>query len=182
MPTTETGNAAAASSFEVREGLVQALKLDLVGTGIEHTPDIRQFANATTYRQRNEYLPRDILNDMHHGVTIIVEPINEVDIPGFFLNTTERARAAIFEVGADNIGLQFTGFDNLQTFRAVAVGRDESLTIEAFAGSPRWSGNEAAVTCEIRSGGNLCARADILLADSTPGGEKSTAHLPTFSR
>ena len=42
-----------------------------------------------------------------HGVTIIIEPINEVDIPGFFLNTTERARAAIFEVGADNIGLQF---------------------------------------------------------------------------
>mgnify|MGYP001556585989 CR=1 FL=1 len=41
------------------------------------------------------------------GVTIILEPINEIDIPGFFLNTTAMARAAIFEVGADNIGLQF---------------------------------------------------------------------------
>ena len=42
-----------------------------------------------------------------HGVTIILEPINEIDIPGFFLNTTSMARAAIHEVGADNIGLQF---------------------------------------------------------------------------
>ncbi|MGI9475643.1 MAG: 2-oxo-tetronate isomerase [Hyphomicrobiaceae bacterium] len=41
------------------------------------------------------------------GVTVILEPINEIDIPGFFLNTTAMARAAIFEVGADNIGLQF---------------------------------------------------------------------------
>ena len=41
------------------------------------------------------------------GVTIIIEPINERDIPGFFLNTTAVARAAIFEVGEPNIGLQF---------------------------------------------------------------------------
>lgn len=41
------------------------------------------------------------------GITLILEPINEIDIPGFFLNTTSMARAAIFEVGADNIGLQF---------------------------------------------------------------------------
>ena len=34
------------------------------------------------------------------GVTIILEPINEIDIPGFFLNTTSVARAAIHEVGA----------------------------------------------------------------------------------
>lgn len=42
-----------------------------------------------------------------HGVTIIIEPINEVDIPGFFLNETAVARAAIYEVGERNIGLQF---------------------------------------------------------------------------
>ena len=41
------------------------------------------------------------------GVTIIIEPINQVDIPGFFLNTTATARAAIYEVGEPNIGLQF---------------------------------------------------------------------------
>ena len=42
-----------------------------------------------------------------HGVAIIIEPINERDIPGFFLNTTAVARAAIHEVGEPNIGLQF---------------------------------------------------------------------------
>lgn len=41
------------------------------------------------------------------GVTIIIEPINEIDIPGFFLNETSVARGAIFEVGEPNIGLQF---------------------------------------------------------------------------
>jgi hydroxypyruvate isomerase len=41
------------------------------------------------------------------GITLILEPINEVDIPGFFLNTTSMARAAIHEVGGPNIGLQF---------------------------------------------------------------------------
>ena len=42
-----------------------------------------------------------------HGVAILIEPINERDIPGFFLNTTAVARAAIHEVGEPNIGLQF---------------------------------------------------------------------------
>ncbi|MGI9409890.1 MAG: 2-oxo-tetronate isomerase [Hyphomicrobiaceae bacterium] len=42
-----------------------------------------------------------------HGVAILIEPINERDIPGFFLNTTAIARAAIHEVGEPNIGLQF---------------------------------------------------------------------------
>ena len=41
------------------------------------------------------------------SVSIIIEPINERDIPGFFLNTTAAARAAIHEVGEPNIGLQF---------------------------------------------------------------------------
>lgn len=42
-----------------------------------------------------------------HGVTIIIEPINTRDIPGFFLNTTSDARAVIYEVASSNIGLQF---------------------------------------------------------------------------
>jgi len=41
------------------------------------------------------------------GKTIIIEPINEIDIPGFFLNTTAEARAVIHEVGSKHLGLQF---------------------------------------------------------------------------
>lgn len=45
-----------------------------------------------------------------HGVTIVIEPINQRDIPGFFLTTTAEARALVHEVrghGAANIAIQF---------------------------------------------------------------------------
>lgn len=41
------------------------------------------------------------------GKTLIVEPINTRDIPGYFLNRQGQARAIIEAVGADNVGLQF---------------------------------------------------------------------------
>ena len=66
-----------------------------------------------------------------HGVTIIIEPINEVDIPGFFLNATETARAAIHEVGAANIGLQFDLYH-----RQIQQG-DVARSIDEFGGLAR---------------------------------------------
>ena len=42
-----------------------------------------------------------------HGKTLIIEPINTRDIPGYFLNYQEQARSIIDEVGADNVRLQF---------------------------------------------------------------------------
>lgn len=41
------------------------------------------------------------------GVTVIIEPINQRDMPGYFLSYQEDARRAIEAVGADNLGLQF---------------------------------------------------------------------------
>lgn len=41
------------------------------------------------------------------GVDILIEPINTLDMPGYFLTTTEAARDVIMEVGAANLGLQF---------------------------------------------------------------------------
>jgi len=61
------------------------------------------------------------------GVMVIIEPINERDIPGFFLNTTAVARAAIFEVGEPNIGLQFDLYH-----RQIQEG-DVALAIKEFA-------------------------------------------------
>jgi hydroxypyruvate isomerase len=40
------------------------------------------------------------------GVTVVIEPINSRDIPGFYLNYQMQARAAIEQVGADNLKLQ----------------------------------------------------------------------------
>jgi hydroxypyruvate isomerase len=42
-----------------------------------------------------------------HGITVVIEPINHRDIPGFYLNTVEQAADAIAAVGADNLHIQF---------------------------------------------------------------------------
>jgi len=41
------------------------------------------------------------------SVTITVEPINTVDVPGYFVNRTEQALRLIEAVGMDNLGLQY---------------------------------------------------------------------------
>jgi hydroxypyruvate isomerase len=41
------------------------------------------------------------------GLTLLIEPINTRDIPGYFLNRPSEARAIIDEVGAANLKLQF---------------------------------------------------------------------------
>lgn len=41
------------------------------------------------------------------GVTVVIEPINTRDIPGFFLNRQDEAHAICAEVGASNLKVQF---------------------------------------------------------------------------
>ncbi|WP_425040657.1 hydroxypyruvate isomerase family protein [Primorskyibacter sp. S187A] len=41
------------------------------------------------------------------GRMILIEPLNRHDAPGYFLQTTDQARALIAEVGADNLRLMF---------------------------------------------------------------------------
>ena len=41
------------------------------------------------------------------GKTLIIEPINNIDIPGYFLNYQAQARSILEAVGADNVRLQF---------------------------------------------------------------------------
>lgn len=42
-----------------------------------------------------------------HGITILIEPLNSYDAPGYFLQTTDQAMAIMTEVGAPNIKLMF---------------------------------------------------------------------------
>jgi hydroxypyruvate isomerase len=42
-----------------------------------------------------------------HDINILIEPLNTYDAPGYFLNTTEQARAIIFDVGSTNLKLMF---------------------------------------------------------------------------
>ncbi|MCU1737999.1 MULTISPECIES: 2-oxo-tetronate isomerase [unclassified Pseudomonas] len=41
------------------------------------------------------------------GVTVLLEPINTRDMPGFFLNRQDQAHAICKEVGANNVKVQF---------------------------------------------------------------------------
>jgi hydroxypyruvate isomerase len=41
------------------------------------------------------------------GITILIEPLNSYDVPGYFLSTTSQAAAIISEVGAANLKLMF---------------------------------------------------------------------------
>jgi hydroxypyruvate isomerase len=41
------------------------------------------------------------------GVTVVIEPINTRDMPGYFLNRQDQAQAIRAEVGADNLKVQF---------------------------------------------------------------------------
>ncbi|HEV2359081.1 MAG TPA: 2-oxo-tetronate isomerase [bacterium] len=41
-----------------------------------------------------------------HGVSVLIEPINRRDMPGYFLTTTREAAAILREVGRDNVKLQ----------------------------------------------------------------------------
>ena len=44
------------------------------------------------------------------GITLLIEPINTRDVPGFFLQTSQQALAIIQEVGSDNLYLQYDAY------------------------------------------------------------------------
>ena len=46
-------------------------------------------------------------NAAKHGITILIEPLNEYDVPGYFLKTTNQAISIIDEVGFTNLKLMF---------------------------------------------------------------------------
>ncbi|GAB3630368.1 hydroxypyruvate isomerase [Pandoraea terrae] len=45
-----------------------------------------------------------------HGITILIEPINPRDMPGYFLNRQDDAHALRQEVGAANLKVQFDAY------------------------------------------------------------------------
>ena len=47
------------------------------------------------------------INAEPHGITILIEPLNKYDAPGYFLTTTDQAVFIINEVGAKNLKLMF---------------------------------------------------------------------------
>lgn len=59
--------------------------------------------HRATYVRNLDYAAREAASA---GVTIVIEPINTRDIPGFFLNRQDEAHAVCAEVGAQNLQVQ----------------------------------------------------------------------------
>ena len=62
------------------------------------------------------------------GITIVIEPINTRDIPGFFLNRQDEAHAVCAEVGAANLKVQ------MDLYHCQIVEGDLAKKIERYIG------------------------------------------------
>ena len=62
------------------------------------------------------------------GITLVIEPINTRDIPGYFLNTTSQAMSVIERVGHPNIKLQ------LDLYHVQIMEGDLAHRVRALAG------------------------------------------------
>ena len=63
------------------------------------------------------------------GVTLVIEPINTRDMPGYFLNTTGEAISVIEEAGRDNLKLQ------LDLYHCQIMEGDLATHVRRLAGS-----------------------------------------------
>ncbi len=83
------------------------------------------------------------------GQSLTIEPINPVDMEGYFLNDFDLARAIIEEVGAPNLGLQFDAYHaQMITGDADGCWRDHAALVRhvQIAGCP---GRHEPFPCDI---------------------------------
>ena len=72
------------------------------------------------------------------GITLLIEPINTRDVPGYVLTTTEQARRVIDAVAADNLGLQFDLYHRqvMQGDLATAIRAHADITAHMQIANP----------------------------------------------
>jgi hydroxypyruvate isomerase len=93
----------------------------LVGRALPETPLRRQLDTVvSTLRDISAVAGRA-------GVTVLVEPLNELDIPGSLVATPEAAVALIEEVGSDSVALLY------DAYHALAAGRRPELQVRELA-------------------------------------------------
>ena len=66
-----------------------------------------------------------------HGITLLIEPINTRDMPGYFLSRTKDARRVIESVAADNLKLQFDIYHRQMSEGNLIHGINNNLDIIA---------------------------------------------------
>ena len=96
---------------EFRQSIAKALQyVQVIGNETLHVMAGLTVAGVDRARQRAVYM-----NNLAYaadqaaslGVTIVIEPINTRDIPGFFLNRQDEAQAIRAELGKPNLQVQF---------------------------------------------------------------------------
>jgi 2-dehydrotetronate isomerase len=92
---------------EFREGVARALRYaEALGTPTLHAmaglvpAGVERARCRATYVENLRHAARETAR---RGLTLVIEPINTRDIPGYFLNTQAEAHAIREEVGADNL-------------------------------------------------------------------------------
>ena len=107
-----------------------------VGRAIEYAqalgcPRVNCLAGIVTERQ-HDIAQRTLIENLRYaaqqlqvaGITLLLEPVNTRDIPGFFVNRSQQALAIIDAVDADNLQLQF------DLYHAQVMEGDLTHTIE----------------------------------------------------
>ncbi|HCE07717.1 MAG TPA: hydroxypyruvate isomerase [Oxalobacteraceae bacterium] len=96
---------------EFKRGIERALGYaSVLGNKILHVMAGRLKPEQDTARNRAVYLRNLAFAAQQaapHGITIVIEPINTRDIPGYFLSLQGDAHAICREVGAPNLKVQF---------------------------------------------------------------------------
>jgi 2-dehydrotetronate isomerase len=79
--------------------------------------------HCAVYVENLRYAARELAKE---GRTLLIEPINTRDIPGFFLNTQDEAHAICAEVGADNLKVQ------MDFYHTQIVQGDVTMTLRKY--------------------------------------------------
>jgi hydroxypyruvate isomerase len=94
------------------------------------TPNIHVMAGFAEGRQAHrtfvDTLKYACANAAPHGITILIEPLNKYDAPGYFLTTTDQALTIIEDVGAPNLKLMFDCY-HVQLMEGDLTHRIEAL-------------------------------------------------------
>ncbi|MFT5111746.1 MAG: hydroxypyruvate isomerase [Parasphingorhabdus sp.] len=92
---------------EARKAIDQAIDYALA----INTPNIHVIAGSTTGKSAHniflENLRYATASTKNLNITILIEPLNHYDAPGYFLKTSGQAQNIIEEVNADNLKLMF---------------------------------------------------------------------------
>ena len=96
---------------EFRAGVAQAVE---VGTALG-VPQINCLAGKAPADVDDALLRQTLVENLRFaaaelkkaGIKLLIEPINNFDIPGFWLNKTDKALGLMDEVGSDNLFLQY---------------------------------------------------------------------------